>query len=410
MSPARSFRRPPADGSIAREECGATGRKRATMITAEIVHRILRLRGDGLPLVSVYVRVPTDPTDRADLPGRLNSVLDQVEPMAEDKSLDRAARLSLRGDMERMREEVRTERWRPGAVAFFSCSARDVFEAVQLPRAVQDRVVLDETPWVRPMLAVLEEYARCCVVVVDRARARVWEWFADEIEPIAALSDRTMRKPNYAATMAEDRVHHKAEELAREHYRHTAAELAQLHEADGYDLLAVGGHRAELPQFLDALPRGLRKRVAGTFTVDPHTVDRGTIKQKVEPIVARYMRDVDLRLVGEVLESVARGRGFGVLGVADCLWAATVKAVETLLVQDGAMVAGVACTNCSWLGTSGDTCPLCEHATRHTEDILDELTRAVIDESGSVRHVQEDTDIAEHLAAASLRFPLPPVP
>ncbi|WP_157647261.1 hypothetical protein [Actinomycetospora chiangmaiensis] len=89
--------------------------------------------------MSVYVQVPIDPRDRAGLPGRLNSVLDQVEPMAEERSLDRTARLSLRADTERMREEVRTERWRPGSVGFFSCSARDVFEAVQLPRAVRDR-------------------------------------------------------------------------------------------------------------------------------------------------------------------------------------------------------------------------------------------------------------------------------
>lgn len=82
------------------------------------------------------------------------------------------------------------------------------------------------------------------------------------------------------------------------------------------------------------------------------------------------------------------GRGYGVLGVADCLWAATVKAVETLLVQDGVAVAGVVCTNCDWLGMAGDTCPLCEHATRHTADILDELAQAVIDESGAVRHVK----------------------
>jgi peptide chain release factor subunit 1 len=380
------------------------------MITAEMVNRILRLSGDGLPLVSVYVRVPIDPRDRPDLLGRLNSVLDQVEPMAKDKSLDRAARLSLRADMERMREEVRTERWRPGSVVFFSCSARDVFEAVHLPRAVRDRVVLDDTPWVRPMLAVVEEYARCCVAVVDRARAKVWELFADEIEPVGALSDRKMRKPNYAATMAEDRVHNKVDELARKHYRHAAAELAQLHEADGYDLLAVGGHRSELPHFLDTLPRDLRELVAGTFTVDPHAVELGKIKQNVEPIVARHMRDVDLRLVGDVRERAAMGRGDGVLGVADCLWAATVKAVETLLVQDGATVAGVVCTNCGWLGMSGDTCPLCEHATRNTGDILDELAQAVIDESGRVRHVKEGTDITEHLAAASLRFPLPPTP
>jgi peptide subunit release factor 1 (eRF1) len=380
------------------------------MITAETVNRILQLNGDGLPLMSVYLQAPVDPGERGGLLGRLNGVLDEVEPMSKDKSVDRATRLSLRGDMERMREAIKTEHWRPGTVVFFSCSARDLFEAVQLPRAVRDRVVLEDTPWVRPMLAVLEEYTRCCVAVVDRARAKVWELFGDEIEPARSLSDRKLRKPNYAANMAEDRMHDKAEELAKKHYRRAAAELAELFQADGYDLLAVGGHRFEVPHFLDALPRDLRERVAGTFTVDPHVADLGEIKQNAADIVARSVRDVDLRLVGEVLERAAMGRGYGVLGVADCLWAATAQAVETLLVQDGAMVAGMVCTNCGWLGLSGQTCPLCEHSTRPTEDILDELAQAVIDESGSVRHVEADTDIKEHQAAASLRFPLPPMP
>jgi peptide subunit release factor 1 (eRF1) len=380
------------------------------MITAETINRILQLNGDGVPVMSAYVQVPVDPRDRADLLGRLNSVLDEVEPMAKDKSVDRTGRLSLRGDMERMREAVTTEHWRPGSVVFFSCSARDLFEAVQLPRAVRDRVVLDDTPWVRPMLAVLEEYARCGVVVVDRARAKVWELFADEIEPARSLSDRKLRKPNYAATMAEDRVQHQAEELAKKHYRRAAAELTELFQVDGYDLLAVGGHRFEVPHFLDALPRDLRERVAGTFSVDPHAVELGEIKQNADAIVARYVRDVHLRLVSEVLERVAMGRGYGVLGVADCLRAGTVQAVETLLVQDDAMAAGVVCTNCGWLGLSGETCPLCEHSTRHTVDIVDELAQAVIDESGSVRHVKADTDIKEHQTAASLRFPLPPMP
>jgi hypothetical protein len=42
--------------------------------------------------------------------------------------------------------------------------------------------------------------------------------------------------------------------------------------------------------------------------------------------------------------------------------------------------------------------------------VIDELMEAVIDEGGSIRHVEEDTDLKEHLVAAALRFPLPPEP
>ena len=52
-----------------------------------------------------------------------------------------------------------------GSVALFSCSGRGFFEEVPLTRAVRERVLVDETAWVRPMLAVLDEYHRCCVIV-----------------------------------------------------------------------------------------------------------------------------------------------------------------------------------------------------------------------------------------------------
>jgi peptide chain release factor subunit 1 len=131
----------------------------------------------------------------------------------------------------------------------------------------------------------------------------------------------------------------------------------------------------------------------------------GELKQNADAILARYERDLDVQLVGEALEKAAAGTNIAVLGVAGCLWAGTVKAVDKLLVQDDALVAGVVCGNCGWLGLFGDTCLLCEHPTRHAEDILDELAQAVLDESGTVRHIKADTDIKEHQAAATLLLP-----
>jgi peptide chain release factor subunit 1 len=85
-------------------------------------------------------------------------------------------------------------------------------------------------------------------------------------------------------------------------------------------------------------------------------------------------------------------------------------AVQTLLVQDGAVVPGVACDNCGWLGLAGEACPVCSSHLRQTPDVLDELVQAVIEESGTVEHVVADTPLTEHVAIASLRFPVPPEP
>jgi peptide chain release factor subunit 1 len=85
-----------------------------------------------------------------------------------------------------------------------------------------------------------------------------------------------------------------------------------------------------------------------------------------------------------------------------------VAAIKTLLVLQGAIAPGVVCDESGWLAAAGDICPVCGNPTRRTPDVIDELVAIVIDDGGSVRHVEADTKLSEYLVAAELRFPLPP--
>jgi peptide subunit release factor 1 (eRF1) len=379
------------------------------MITAEDLERIIRLDGNGLPIVSLYVRIPADPGDRAGLHTHVHSLLDEVRDLAKDKSADHDLRMSLRGDVDRIEAAFRENRFRPGSVALFSCSGRDISEEVQLPRPIHERVLLEETPYIRPMLAVLDEYRRCCVVVIDVAVTQIWEFHLDELRRLAAVRDPALRNPDYGAGLKEHNVHHRARELEKRHYRRTVTMLNDLVRATRYDVLAVGGHPHEVPGFVEFLPQELRVKVAGTFQVDPGTASRADIKEQTAAILERYERDEERRLVAQALEKAAAG-GLAAVGLAPGLWAGSIAAVDRLLVQEGAMIPGVICDESGWLGSSGETCPLCGKPVRQTPDILDELVQVVIEEGGTIEHVEADTDLKEHLVAAELRFPLPPDP
>jgi hypothetical protein len=81
------------------------------MITAQTLDRITHFDGSGLPVVSLYLDIPVDPGQRNALDSRVSSL----------------------------------------------------FEQVALPHVVHEEVVVDVTPCVRPMLAVLVESYRMCV-------------------------------------------------------------------------------------------------------------------------------------------------------------------------------------------------------------------------------------------------------
>jgi peptide chain release factor subunit 1 len=382
------------------------------MITAESLERISRFHGGKLPVTSVYVGLQTDRRALRSLPSQVSSLLHQIRPMAKDQSLDREVRLSVRGDIERIEAEAASERRPTGkAFAIFSCSGRDFYEEIELPRSVRDRVVVDATPWVRPMLAVLDEYHRTCVLVVDKESARTWELFADELRETSNVFGAALRKPQYAGWhgLEEYHVRNKAQELAKRHFRRVATVLHDFFREGRFELLAVGGHDFEVSTFLEFLPRELREAVAGTFSIDIGTATTQDIRANAGAIVERFEREEERRQVADAYEKQAAG-GNAVVGLERCLWAGSVAAVQLLLVQEGATAPGVVCDESGWLAESGDTCMICGRPTRHTDDVIDELAQAVIDTSGAVEHVAADTPLKEDVAAAQLRFPLPPPP
>ena len=375
------------------------------MITAETVNRIVRFQADGLPVVSLYCRIDPGASPR-EVHTRVDSLLDQIRSLAKDHDLDHRSRLSVRTDIERIKEALGSERWPPGTVAIFSCSGRDLYEEIPMPRRVREQVMVDATPLARPMLAVLGEYCRACVLVVDRTSAPVWEMYQDEMREVSTVTD-PLRRAGNTGSRTEDRVQNRVDEQSKRHFRRVAGVIDQLLHTDGYDVLVVGGHEYELPEFLRFLPHELRGRVAGTFCADPAATPVAEIRSSAEGIVRRYQRGQDERLVSEVLE-LAAASGTAALGPQDCLWAGSMAAIDTLLVRDGTMVPGVVCDESRWLAASGDLCPVCGGPTRHTPDVLDELAAAVIETGGSARQIAADLMPAEYLAAAKLRFPLPP--
>ena len=381
------------------------------MITAETIDRVARFDGGKLPVVSVYVGLDPQPQERRSVSTRASSLLHNIRPMAKDHTLDREVRLSVRGDVERIETELTQERPKPGAVAVFSCSGKDFYEEIELPRRVRDRIMVDATPWVRPLLAVLDEYHRTCILILDKEMSRTWELYQEELNETSEVLDRALRKPDYAGWhgLEEYRVRNKEEELAKKHFRKVATVLDDFYRAGRFDLLAIGGHDHEVPVFQEFLPHRLRGSVAGTFTIDPQTTTISDIRASAEAVVDQYERNEDRNGVAEVFEKAA-ARGNAVVGLERSLWAGSLAAIQRLLIQEDATAPGVVCDESGWLAESGDTCIICGQPTRKTDDVIDELAQAVIDTGGTVEHVIADTPLRDYVAAADLRYPLPPKP
>ncbi len=155
------------------------------MITAETVNGIVRFQAAGLPVVSLYCRVDPDASQR-EVQTRVDSLLDQIRPLAKDRALDHRYRLSVRGDIERIKDALGSERWPPGTIAIFSCSGRDLYEEIPLPRRVREQarttscarsrtpsLVIARLTWVRTVAGLMYSFPAISSLVRPSATSAI---------------------------------------------------------------------------------------------------------------------------------------------------------------------------------------------------------------------------------------------
>jgi peptide chain release factor subunit 1 len=380
---------------------------RATL-DRDAIDRLVHFRSPKAPVLSVYVAVPADPGEIA-MQTRLRSLLKPVKELADSDQLEHYPRLSLRTDLDRVFElATRGTELQGRSVAVFACHQEGLFEEIELARTVRDRVEVDLTPYLRPLLAVLEASRRWCAVVVDRSRAWLYTGATDELDDAGKLEASLLQDRKRAEWHGEreDTANNRERTLARRHFRQTAQRVERLVNEQDVELLVVGGHEETVAEFLPFLPKRLHARIAGTFVVDTRTMTPAQVREQSTQVVEAYERTEQIRLVDEALEAVAAG-GLAAAGLEWCLNAVNERAVQLLLVDGDDQEPGRVSDRCGWIGLQGDECTVCGEPTRPTPDVIDEMAAAVIDASGNVEHVRPGTALEQHGVAAFLRFPVP---
>ena len=154
--------------------------------------RLRRLAGIKAPsgmVLSLYVDL--DPTTFAAPPARetqVHSLVDEADRRLRDCELDHDARSAARRDLDKAREALQgmvTNGSGALGVAVFAAESADLFEIVRLPRPVDSRAVIDDSPWIEPLVR-FGTTEQVCVVLVDRHNVRFLVGTRDGLEPLAA--------------------------------------------------------------------------------------------------------------------------------------------------------------------------------------------------------------------------------
>jgi hypothetical protein len=383
----------------------ATVTPRTYDLAADTPRRLAEL--DTGPVLSVYVDL--EPSEFATPPARsaqVRSLVDEAGRQVRAADLGHDSESVLRRDLEDVAEFLQGGLPANGArgVAVFRSSPADLFDVVRLPRRTSSRVVVDDTPYVEPLVEA-SPGADWCVLLVNRKVGRVFRGTANSLEEVARVTSDThgqhdqggWSQRNYEASV---------ENEAAQHVRRTLAALFKRFRLRPFDHLLVGAP-AELVNEVEAqLHPYLRERLAGRVEIDVENTTAADVRAAAAPRIEEREAAREREALDRLQAGVARSDGHGASGLEAVLDALAQQRVEVLLLEENFTAPGVCCPACGWLGPQGiESCPADGTATQQRDDIVERMVERALEQSADVLVVRRHPDLGPlgHVGAV-LRF------
>jgi peptide chain release factor subunit 1 len=215
------------------------------------------------PVLSVYL--DTDQSREINLERGFEVVLKDMLREIRQK-LDKESRAQFDADATPVSKFVEDYRNVRGGLVLF-CNASDNFFWVrELNIRVRNRARWNDTPYVRPLIEMVDEYERYAVVLTDRETARFFSIFLGEIEEhFQSEAPLEVTRVNEVGTdhiESHTTVQHKADEHAHLHLKQVAELTARLSRVREFDRLILAGTVEATSELSALLPKSVPAMVS----------------------------------------------------------------------------------------------------------------------------------------------------
>lgn len=357
------------------------------VITEDTIRDLAAFRAGGAPVTSCYLDVDGRRLrSHSDVEKALDVLLRQVRHQANGTA-------SVNRDLAKIESFVKDgfDRSRTRGLAFFSCSEQDLWEVIELPVNVRNRVIINNVPAVGQLESVVQEYDRLGVLLVDKQRARMFVFELGELVDHSELFDALPRDYDTRGERERGDVDHHVDALAQQHLRHAADAAFSVFQQQSFEHLSIGAPEGMANELESLLHPYLRERLCDRITVATNaSVDE--ISKAAMAVVSAQERRAESEAVEKLRDAVGAGTR-GVAGLDAVLAALGERRVEQLVVSEGFSASGWSCEPCGLLTTMGRHCKLCGNDMVEIADIVEEAVDHALAQSCKIEVCVDNADL-----------------
>jgi peptide chain release factor subunit 1 len=250
-------------------------------------------------------------------------------------------------------------------VAIFASNKHKFLRIISLPIEVENLLVVDSSPYLRPLARIQDEWESFTLVLVSTNSSKIFSVSLGKIDATKKLSADIMNKHKKGG-WSQARFNRIRRGAINAFLKEVVEELEKI--ADKQIIIAGPGNAKN--QLLDMLPKHLSEKVIELIDISIDDENR-TIKESLHLISEQENRkssEAVQHLKSEILKE-----GLAVYGVDETLRAVRNGQVELLIIQKDFRPKGWICENCQIVKEGSESvCPNCGKKTSEV-DVLEEI-------------------------------------
>jgi peptide chain release factor subunit 1 len=343
-------------------------------------------------VLSVFLNL--DPAEFATPPARaseISSVIDDLHRRLRDNDgLSHDARKGLEEDVERAGTFLR-ELSPKGAHGFalFACGDAGLFEGIRLPRPIGTRAVINDAPFVEPLVELLGSGGNWMVVLVNRQTGRLLRGDGHHFDELPAIQDEVHGQHSQGG-WSQARYQRSVDEDVMDHLKNVADAVFLRFKTAPFDHLLLGGPGETRTDFEGKLHPYLRERLAGWIDIDVENSRPDDVARCARAKIEEHTRENEREALDRLQEAVATN-GRGAAGLEPTLEALNERRVETLLLIENFDAAGCTCPQCgSVYAVTGGSCPADGTELDCRDNVIENAMHLALQQSARVLVVRDE--------------------
>jgi len=255
-------------------------------------------------------------------------------------------------------------------VVLFASKMNNFFESYKLALPVANLLVVDTSPYIRPLTRLRDEYETFGLVLLDDNNARLYLVESAMIKNAKKYSKEIMKKHKKGG-MSQMRFQRLRREAIDAFFKEVTEQIKYLFDKQSVRKIVIGGPGTAKVRFTSYLPQKLRGRVLDVIDVDFDIPKSKLIRTAITKVLkAERLESLDLvdKLCTEVLRN-----GCTVHGLRDTIRCVRNGQADTLIITKDFKKAGWICERCQRVRVG--TRKICPYCNEHTAkvDVIEEI-------------------------------------